>query len=26
MTERRLDEIERYERERERTGPDVLAL
>ena len=26
LTERRLDEIERYERERERTGPDVLAL
>ena len=26
MTERRLDEIERYERERERTGPNVLAL
>ena len=26
LTERRLDEIERYERERERTGPNVLAL
>ena len=26
LTERRMDEIERYERERERTGPDVLAL
>jgi len=26
LTERRLDEIERYERERERTRPDVLAL
>ncbi|MFI5049465.1 MAG: 3-isopropylmalate dehydratase small subunit [Gaiellales bacterium] len=26
LTERRMDVIERYERERERTGPNVLAL
>jgi 3-isopropylmalate/(R)-2-methylmalate dehydratase small subunit len=26
LTERRLDEIERYEAEREREGPDVLAI